>query len=106
MKRDLLEYSVLLPNANVVQGATVVPGTFDVTRQSVGQISLGLPSRLGDGRYQFQLRGARGLQVMVQFSEDLRVWNDLASMNVTSDDFPFIDPSSTPQGKRFYRVKL
>jgi hypothetical protein len=59
-----------------------------------------------NNRFQFNVSGFTGQNVVVQASADLRAWSPLMTNTLTGSDWAFIDSQTGNNPKRFYRAVL
>ncbi|MBI4658420.1 MAG: hypothetical protein HY735_06175 [Verrucomicrobia bacterium] len=74
---------------------------------SIGQeTSLGRPTVLPNGNFQFQISGPAGARLVIQASTDLKEWTSITTNAPFNGEFTFTDPRSLQAGRRFYRISI
>lgn len=57
-----------------------------------------------DGKFGFEVSGQPGSEVTVEVSDDLIQWDPLETQVLGTGSWAFSDPTSSTEGRRFYRV--
>jgi hypothetical protein len=70
----------------------------------VVNISLGQPTRGGDGLFHFTITSSLGAVLRVEATTNLTIWAPIATVTNTTGTMDFADPSSPSFPLRFYRV--
>jgi len=79
--------------------------TFSVMVTGEGS-SLGIGRLTGSDLKQISLIGDIGLTYELQYSTDLLAWERLLQFTLDTSPYPYVDPVSPPEGRRFYRLLL
>ena len=95
----------LPPQASNLDGnPRIVGGTVDIGAyeyQSLSLLNFGVVSN----RSGFNITGQSNQVVLVEASSDLLNWSPLVTNTLSGHPFPFTDPTSATQPRRFYRAQ-